>query len=164
MLKKIVSIYSLLILFLVSSSHAELIPVDDEALDVISGQSGITLNAKIILGEDSSFVFTNTLGKALSDPTLNEADKTYFIVDKIQGALEMEGLSLDLTSDLKNSGKSAFQWTLPKKIKATNLKTEGVYASSTETVDSASTFLLGLELNGELSLPASTQISVFVVD
>ena len=76
----------------------------------------------------------------------------------------MEGLSLDLISDLNNSGKAAFQWPLPKKIKATNLKTTGIYASSTENVDSASTFLLGVELNGELSLPANTQISVFVVD
>ena len=143
-------------------SFAELVAVDDDVLDKVSGQSGITLNAKIILGDESSFVFTNTSGKSEADATA--AETSYLIVDKIQGALEMEGLSLDLISDLNNSGKAAFQWTLPKKIKATNLKTAGIYASSTEDVNAASTFLLGVELNGELSLPANTQISVFVVD
>ncbi len=143
-------------------SHAELIPVSDDALNNVSGQSGITLNAKVILGDESSFVFTNTLGKKKADAT--SAETSYFIVDNIQGELEMEGLALDLISDLKKSGKSALQWTLPKKITAKNLKTTGIYASSTESVDSASTFLLGVELNGELSLPANTKISLFVVD
>jgi hypothetical protein len=145
-----------------SLTFAELVPVNDDALNQVSGQSGITLNAKIILGDESSFVFTNTSGKTQADASASET--SYLIVDNIQGALEMEGLSLDLVSDLNNSGKAAFQWTLPKKIVATNLKTTGIYASGTENVDSSSTFLLGLELNGELSLPANTQISVFVVD
>jgi len=148
---------------LVMTSVAELIPVDDADLNQVSGRSGITLNAKIILGDESSFVFTNTSGKKIADATLDETG--YLIVDKIQGELEMEGLAFDLVSDLKNSGKSALQWTLPSKIKATNLKTTGIYISSTEEVTpTTSTFLLGLELNGELSLPASTQVSLFVVD
>lgn len=151
---------------------AELVAVDDDVLNEVSGQSGITLNAKIILGDETSFVFTNTSGATTAeveaanndaDPG-NDIDVSYLIVDKIEGSLEMEGLSLDLISDLKNSGKAAFQWTLPNKIIATNLKTAGIYASSTEDVNSASTFLLGVELNGQLSLPANTQISVFVVD
>ena len=153
---------SILVLSTIHNTNAELLPIDDEGLNVISGQSGITLNAKVILGDDSSFIFTNTLGKTKAEAS--PAETSYLVVDKIQGAIEMEGLALDLTSDLKNSGKAAFQWTLPKKIIATNLKTEGIYASSTENVDAASTFLLGVEVNGELSLPANTQISVFVVD
>jgi hypothetical protein len=148
-----------------SQSFAELVMVDDEGLNKISGQSGITLNAKIILGDETSFVFANTSGKTQADASA--AETGYLIVDDIQGVLEMEGLALDLISDLNNSGKAAFQWTLPKTIKATHLKTTGIYASGTETVDPAgieSSFLLGLEFNGELSLPANTQISVFVVN
>jgi len=158
------SFYAFTLLLAPLLATSELVAVDDEILDGVSGQSGITLNAKVILGDESSFVFTNTSGKKLDDPTLTAAETSYLIVDEIQGALEMEGLALDLVSDLNNSGKAAFQWTLPKKITATNLKTTGIYASSTEDVDAASTFLLGVELNGQLSLPASTQISVFVVD
>lgn len=149
-------------LFPVFGCNAELIPVSDVELHNISGQSGITLNAKVIFGDESSFVFANTSGKKKADAT--SAETSYLIVDNIQGELEIEGLALDLISDLKNSGKAAFQWTLPKKIKTKNLKTTGIYASSTENVDSASTFLLGVELHGELSFPANTKISLFVVD
>ncbi len=146
------------------NSFAELVPVSDDVLNDVSGQSGITLNAKVILGDESSFVFTNTSGKKKADATASETG--YLIVDEIQGALEFEGLGFDLVSDLKNSGKSALQWTMPNKIKATNFKTSGIYISSTEEVNpgTTSTFLMGLKLNGELSLPANTQISIFVVN
>lgn len=149
---------------LIMSSFAELVPVGDDVLNEVSGQSGITLNAKIILGDESSFVFTNTSGKKKADATAGETG--YLIVNQIQGALEFEGLGFDLVSDLKNSGKSALQWTLPNKIKATDFKTTGIYISSTEEVNSGttSTFLMGLKLNGELSLPANTQVSMFVVN
>jgi hypothetical protein len=146
------------------SSFAELVPVADDVLNKVSGQSGITLNAKVILGDESSIVFTNTSGKTKADASA--AETGYLIIDELQGAIEFEGLSLDLVSDFKNSGKSALQWTLPDKVKATNLKTTGIYISSTENVDPgvSSTFLMGLELNGELSLPANTQVSLFIVD
>tara|TARA_B110001454_G_scaffold54930_3_gene53764 strand:+ start:19128 stop:19592 length:465 start_codon:yes stop_codon:yes gene_type:complete len=148
---------------LVSTTYAELQPVSDDVLNKVSGQSGITLNAKVILGDESSIVFTNTSGKKKAEATSVETG--YLIVDELQGAIEFEGLGFDLVSDLKNSGKSALQWTLPKKITATNFKTTGIYISSTEDVGPAtSTFLMGLEMNGELSLPANTQISLFVVD
>jgi hypothetical protein len=149
---------------LIMSSFAELIPVGDDVLNEVSGQSGITLNAKIILGDESSFVFTNTSGKKKANATA--AETGYLIVNQIQGTLEFEGLGFDLVSDLKNSGKSALQWTLPNKIKATDFKTTGIYISSTEEVNSGttSTFLMGLKLNGELSLPANTQVSMFVVN
>jgi hypothetical protein len=151
-------------LLLIMNSFAELVPVSDDVLNDVSGQSGITLNAKVILGDESSFVFTNTSGKKKADATASETG--YLIVDEIQGALEFEGLGFDLVSDLKNSGKSALQWTMPNKIKATNFKTSGIYISSTEEVNpgTTSTFLMGLKLNGELSLPANTQISIFVVN
>lgn len=145
------------------TSHAELLPVSDEVLNKVSGQSGITLNAKVILGDESSIIFTNTSGKKKSDATA--AETGYLIIDELQGAIEFEGLAFDLVSDLKNSGKSALQWTLPQKITATNLKTTGIYISSTEDVNpGTSTFLMGLEMNGELSLPANTQVSLFIVD
>jgi hypothetical protein len=149
---------------LVLTSQAELLPMSDEVLNEVSGQSGITLNAKVILGDESSIIFTNTSGKKKADAT--PAETGYLIVDELQGAIEFEGLGFDLVSDLKNSGKSALQWTLPKKVTATNLKTTGIYISSTEEVNSGvtSTFLMGMELNGELSLPANTQVSLFIVD
>lgn len=148
---------------LVLTSHAELIPVGDDFLNDVSGQSGITINAKVILGDESSFVFTNTSGKKKSEATA--AETGYLIVDELQGGLEFEGLKLDLVKNLKNSGKSALQWTLPKKITATDLKTTGIYISSTEDVQAASsTFLMGVKMNGELSLPANTTISLFVVN
>lgn len=148
---------------LVLTSHAELVPVGDDVLNNVSGQSGITINAKVILGDESSFIFTNTSGKKKSEATAEETG--YLIVDNLQGAIEFEGLKFDLVKNLKSSGKSALQWTLPKKITATDLKTTGIYVSSTEDVQAgSSTFLMGLKMNGELSLPANTKVSLFVVN
>ena len=41
---------------LVLTSQAELLPISDDVLNEVSGQSGITLNAKVILGDESSIV------------------------------------------------------------------------------------------------------------
>lgn len=164
MIKRI--IYSTITTFFIATSvQAELVAVSDDVLNEVSGQSGITINAKVILGDESSIIFTNTSGKKKVDATPEETG--YLIVDRLQGSIEFEGLGFDLVSNLKNSGKSALQWTLPSKIKATNLKTSGIYVSSTEDVDTSgvnSTFLMGLDLNGELSLPDNTQVSIFVVN
>ena len=156
---------SLFIGLLVSSNvtYAELVAVDDEKLMAISGQSGITINAKIVLGAESNFIYTDTSGKSEADAT--PAETSYLIVNGIEGSLEIKGLKLDLIADLNNSGKSALQWTLPSKIVATNLKTEGIYASTTKEVSpTTSTFLTSVHMNGTLLLPAETKISVFVAN
>lgn len=150
-----------------SSIFAELIAVDDENLMEVSAQSGITLNAKVVLGAESNFIYTNTSGKSLADAEVGDgSDISYLIIDGIEGGLEVLGLKLDLVSDLNNSGKSAFQWTIPKKIIATNLQTGGIYASTTKEVASGttSTFLTSVNMNGTLILPAETTLSVFVAD
>lgn len=151
---------------------ADLVEIDESDLDAVAGQAGITLNAKIVLGAESSFVYTNTSGATLAeveaakntpDPG-DDIDVSYLIIDGIEGSVEIEGLKLDLISDLNSSGKPALQWTLPEKITVNQLKTSGIYASSTEKVDANSTFLLSANLNGALTLPADTTISIFVVD
>jgi hypothetical protein len=156
---------SLFIALLLSSNliHADLVAVDDEKLTEISGQSGITLNAKIVLGDETSFIYTNTSGETKADADV--LDTSYLIINGIEGSLEIEGLKLDLISDLNNSGKSALQWTLPSKIVATDLQTEGIYASTTKEVsDTTSTFLTSIHMNGTLLLPAETKISAFVTN
>ena len=149
-------------LFLSVPIYAEFVEIGESDLSGVSGQSGITLNAKIILGDETSFVYTNTSGK--TEAAASNAETSYLIVNEISGAIEIKGLAVDLISDLNSSGKPALQWTMPDKIEFTNLKTTGIYASSTGTVNSASTFLLAAKVNGMLSLPDNTQISAFVVD
>ena len=160
----------------VLTSVAEMQVIDDAMLDEVSGQAGLTINARIKVGDEadskfSSFTYENTSGKAKTEASV--ADTSYFIVDKLSGAIEMKGLQLDLISDLNKSGKSALQWTLPKEIKAENFKTAGIYAASAKEEtpggeivpdNDSRTFLLGVELNGTLTLPAETKISVFVVN
>jgi hypothetical protein len=153
---------------LVMTAEAELVAIEEADLKSVSGQAGITINAKIKFGEETNFVYTNTSGKTLDDPTLTAADKSYLVVNKISGDIEIKGLSIDLISNLNNSGKAALQWTLPKSVKLTNLRTKGIYASNTETIPnittSDQTFLLAVKANGTLTLPSNTQISAFVVD
>jgi hypothetical protein len=166
MIKKIIFTLCSSIFFILlplQASNAELVAVNDEALNAISGQSGITINTRVILGDETSIIFSETGGESLEDAKAS-GDISYLIFDKISGEIEIKGLAFDLISDLKNSGKAALQWTLPETIKMSNLKTEGIYASSTETIDTDSTFLLGAQFDGTLSLPANTQISLFVVD
>ena len=90
------SFYAFTLLLAPLLATSELVAVDDEILDGVSGQSGITLNAKVILGDESSFVFTNTSGKKLDDPTLTAAETSYLIVDeiKISGKKKMSAQSL----------------------------------------------------------------------
>jgi predicted transcriptional regulator len=159
----------LMISWCVFSSSAEMEPLADSELGTQSGQAGLTINARVELGDESKFVYTNTSGKALEDATV--ADTSYFIVDELSGAIELKGLKLDLVSDLNSSGKSALQWSLPDEIKAENFKTSGIYAASAKLEagkvvpdDASRTFLLGIELHGTLTLPAETKLSVFVVN
>jgi len=165
--------YLLIAFFLLhNQTQADLIAIDESDLNQVSGQAGITLNAKIVLGDETSFVYTNTSGATIAEAESansdadsgNDIDVSYLIVDEISGSIEMKGLSIDLISNLNNSGKAALQWTMPSEIKVENLKTTGIYASSTEAVVGASTFLLAAKVNGTLTLPANTQISAFVTD
>ncbi len=141
--------------------YSEMSAIADDELNTITGQSGITINAKIKLGSESRFVYTNSGGITKASAGNNAS---YVIADNISGAIEIKGLKLDLISDLDNSGKSALQWTLPEKIIAEDFKIGGIYASSSETVNSNSSFLVGLNIDGTLLLPAATAISVFVVE
>lgn len=152
-----------------TTSNAEMKPLTDSVLSSQSGQAGLTINARVDLGSESKFIYTNTSGKTLDNATV--ADTSYFILDEITGAIELKGLKLDLISNLNNSGKSALQWTMPNEIKADNFKTSGIYAASAKLEsgkvvpdNASSTFLLGVELNGTLTLPAETKLSVFVVN
>lgn len=151
------SMFSLLV-------QAEMNAISDNELDSITGQSGITINAKVNLGDKTRFVYTNTLGKTKETAG---SDASYLIADKISGSVEIKGLKLDLISDLDRSGKSALQWTLPEKVVAEEFKIGGIYASTSEAVDPSgvsSSFLVGVSIDGTLSLPASTTVSVFVVE
>lgn len=153
-----------------STSFAEMKAISDEELHAVSGQSGITINAKIKLGDESRFVYTNTKGKTKAQAEIDN-DLSYVIVDKISGSIEVKGLKMDLIKDLNSSGKSAIQWTLPKEVITDKFKIGGIYASTKDKVypsghadENKSSFLVGLEMDGKLSLPVSTTVSVFVVD
>lgn len=155
-----------LLIFVVCSvfsldAYSEMSAIADDELDTITGQSGITINAKIKLGAESRFVYTNSNGLT-RDSAGN--DVSYLIADNISGAIEVKGLKLDLISDLDDSGKSALQWTLPEEVITEDFNIGGIYASSSETVNSNSSFLVGLNVDGTLLLPAATAISVFVIE
>lgn len=152
----IIKIILLNMLFCISCCvRAELTALKEEELVDITAQSGLTLNAKVVFGDETSFTFENEY----------QGTNTFIIVDEISGSLELKGLKLDLISDFDRSGKPALQWTLPDEIEAKEFKSGGIYASSTkEVTPTTSAFLVGVELDGALALPANTQISVFVVD
>ncbi len=140
-------------------AQAELSELNETELQETSGQSGITLSARVEFDEGTRISYTN------DDADYLDGQDYWLIIDNLTGAIEMKGLRLDLVSDFGPSGnEGALQWTLPDEIIFDELKTDGIYMSSGRETDSSSRFLLGVEVDGSLQFPASTTMSIFATD
>jgi len=143
------------------TSWADLKPMAEEELQAQTGQTGITISAKMEFGEDTRISYSNT------DASYADAQQTWLVIDKMTGSIEMKGLKIDLESGLGPQGdKSALVMTLPEEILVDHLATEGVYVGLSENVDSVSNsgqhvFLMGMDIDGVLSMPAETKINIF---
>lgn len=160
------------------SASAGMAPLTEDDLNEISGQAGITLSARAELNTGSRVSFSNENVQADHYDangnyiTTGKPPANWLVVDDITGAIELRDLDIDLISGIgPNSDKTALQVTLPDSIKIESLKTRGVYLGRKPEVSydnagksNSHLFLLGLELDGQLSLPADTKINIFPVD
>lgn len=148
----------LLLLSVSTMSWAEMKPMDEAELEELSGQAGITLSAKADFAAGTRISYTN------KDADYKDSTEYWLVIDELTGSLELQDLQIDIVNDFgpaKNKG--AVQITLPTKIVADKLKTEGIYVGPGETKSSNHQFLLGVEIDGTLSLPASggMQVNLF---
>jgi len=144
------------------SAFAELKPLAEDELQAQTGQTGITISSKIEFGEDTRISYHTPEG-SFADP-----QETWLVINQLTGSIEMKGLKVDLESGLgPQADKSAVVVTLPEEIIVDSLATDGVYVGLTEDVDTSPAnsgqhvFLMGLELDGVLSMPAETKINIF---
>lgn len=148
----------LLMLSVSAMSWAEMKPIGDAELEKLSGQAGITLSAKVDFAEGTRISYTN------KDADYKDSTEYWLVIDELTGSLELQDLQIDIVNDFGPArNKGAVQITLPTKIVADNLKTEGIYVGPGETKGSNHQFILGIEIDGTLAMPASggMQVNLF---
>lgn len=157
--KKIITVMCLLFSF---PAYAELRPMGEVELQQQSGQEGITLSARMEFGSDTRISYSNT------DASFSDSQETWLVMDQITGSIEMKGLKIDLKDGLgPQQDKSALVMTLPEEVLFDHYAIEGVYVGLDKDVDRSGAnagqhvFLMGVDVDGVLSMPADTKINIF---
>ncbi|MFC3680967.1 DUF6160 family protein [Bacterioplanoides pacificum] len=141
---------------------ADLKPMAEDELQAQTGQTGITISAKMEFGEDTRISYSNT------DASFSDSQETWLVMDQITGSIEMKGLKIDLKDGLgPQQDKSALVMTLPEEVLFDHYAIEGVYVGLDKDVDRSGAntgqhvFLMGVDVDGVLSMPAETKINIF---
>ena len=138
--------------------QAEMNEMNDTELQRSSGQSGITLSAKVDFEEGTRISYTN------EDANYLDQQEYWLVIDNITGSIEMKGLKIDIVDDFgPAANKGAIQWTMPDEITFDNFRTDGIYMSETKDVSNDARFLMAVEVDGHLQLPAQTTMTIFAV-
>lgn len=161
------------LLALTPITHADMQELTEEDLQQATGQEGITISAKLDFAEGTRISTINNGVKRTDYINQANADN-WQVLENITGSIEAKGIRTDLLAsygtDSNGSGVSAAQTTLPEKITFEAFQTDGLYLGPGETVSrdgqgkvTSHNFMLGLEIDGTLSMPAQTKITTFVV-
>lgn len=154
---------------------AELSQLSEVDMGDVSGQAGITISAKADFDDGTKIAFSNeNIPEADYDQNGNYTGSgaTWMVVDDISGSVEVKNMDIDLIDGVgPNEDKGAIQLTLPEYIDVNELKTKGVYLGNGPEVayDSSDNstshlFLIGVEVDGRLTLPAATKVNIFPVE
>lgn len=166
---------SLGLLITILPVSAELAQLSEDDLGGVSGQAGITISARADFDDGTKVAFSNeNIPQTDYDQNGNYigSGATWIVFDDISGSIEVKNLDIDLIDGVgPNEDKGAIQLTLPEYIDVNELKTKGVYLGNGPEVayDSADNstshlFLIGLEIDGRLTLPAATKVNIFPVE
>jgi|GEM_PF-1015229 len=153
------SLLLFLLLLISVIATAEMQQMNDEQMSESSGQAGLTISARVELDTGSRVSYTNTAADYADN------NEYWLVVDNITGAVEIQDLKLDLIGDFGPAGDTgALQWTLPEEIVFNELKTDGVYMSTDRQDVSGARFLMAVEVDGTLELPAATTMTIFATE
>lgn len=147
-----------LLMILSSAVCADMAELDDSQMQQETGQSGITISARADFNTGTRISYSN------EDADYLDQQDYWLVVDNITGSIELKGLKIDLISDFGPSGnKGAVQLTLPDSVEFDKFKTDGLYMSDSKEVNAGSRFLMAVEIDGSLQMPAQTTVTIFSV-
>lgn len=150
---------------------ADMQPLDESELQEATGQQGIKMSAKLEFAPNTRLSFANP--DADYKNPLPNGEHYWLVVDNLTGSVELKNMKTEYINDFgpsKNVG--AVVTTLPESIEFNNLSTDGIYLgpgkevirNASNEVTSNHRFIMGLEINGKLELPAATTMTVFAID
>lgn len=153
---------------------AELARLSENDMGDVSGQAGLTISARAELasGTRISYSNDNIAVSQYNGSDYTGSTATWLVVDDITGTLEFSNMDIDIISGVGPlQDKTAVQLTLPEALEVKSLKTKGLYLGESPEVSYDGTgnsdshlFLLGLELDGRLLMPAETTVNIFPVE
>src|SRR5690554_3643967 len=149
------------------TAFADMQPLAEAELQEATGQQGINMSAKLEFAEGTRLSFAN--------PEANYKDEQdyWLVVDNITGSVEIKNMKTEFIGNYgpyENVG--AVVTTLPESIEFDNFRTDGVYLgigkevtrNASNEVTSNHRFVMGIEINGRLEMPAATTMTVFAID
>lgn len=146
---------------------ADMQPLDESELQEATGMQGIKQSAKLEFAEGTRLSFAN--------PEANYRDEQdyWLVVDNITGSVEIKNMKTEFIGNYgPNQNVGAVVTTLPESIEFDNFRTDGVYLgigkevtrNASNEVTSNHRFVMGIEINGRLEMPAATTMTVFAIE
>lgn len=142
---------------------ADMQPLDESELQEATGMQGISQSAKLDFAQGTRLSFSNPDADYKNPPP--NGQHYWLVVNNLTGSVELKNMKTEYINDFgpsKNVG--AVVTTLPESIEFDNLRTDGIYLGPGKEVGADHRFILGLEINGKLELPAATTMTVFAID
>ena len=142
---------------------AEMQPLDENELQSATGMQGIKQSAKLEFAAGTRLSFSNP--DANYKNPLPGGAHYWLVVDDISGSVEFKNMKTEYTNSFGPSQNvGAVVTTLPDTIEFDNFKTAGVYLGPGKEVGPNHRFIMGVEINGKLEMPAATTMTVFAIE
>lgn len=145
------------------SVSADMQPLDETELQQATGMQGIKQSAKLEFAQGTRLSFSNP--DADYQNALPNGEHYWLVVDNITGSVEFKNMKTEYIGNYgPNRNVGAVVTTLPDTIEFDDFRTDGVYLGPGKQVSNDHRFIMGVEINGKLELPAATTMTVFAID
>lgn len=165
------SLIVLLAIGLSVSTVADMQPLDEAELQNAIGMQGISQSAKLEFAKGTRLSFANP--DADYKNPLPNGEHYWLVVDNITGSVEFKNMKTEYIGDFGPSQNvGAVVTTLPETIEFDKFRTDGIYLgpgkeltrNASNEVTSNHRFIMGIEIDGRLELPAATTMTVFAIE
>ncbi|ASP39168.1 hypothetical protein CHH28_10975 [Bacterioplanes sanyensis] len=140
---------------------ADMAPLDEQELQQVDGQAGITLSGYMEFEQGTRFSYQN------EDADYRDNTLYWLVMNEVTGGIGFTDMKLDLVDGIgPNGDKTAMQITLPQELTFEQLQTEGFYLGDSREVSQMADrrFVFAVEIDGKLQAPAQTKINIFPVN
>src|SRR5690554_2556272 len=153
------------------TAFADMQPLAEAELQEATGQQGINMSAKLEFAPNTRLSFANPDADYKNPPPNGE--HYWLVVDNITGSVEFKNMKTEYIGDFGPSQNvGAVVTTLPETIEFDKFRTDGIYLgpgkeltrNASNEVTSNHRFIMGIEIDGRLELPAATTMTVFAIE